>query len=205
MHDTLTAQDSLAMAYLCIGGDARFELAYQLETDVLNKRKQKLGKEDQWTLHSVLYLSRINFARGIHDEVGRGLRAGLIVAHKNLGPEHFGTLFGESRLGRMLICQKRYVEAEDLLLKTIETYRIMPGGREGRHPDRLSAMFHLAHYYRLQQKFEPAVDLCHEIIFIMESIEGKIRPYMKSYGQTRDALSDPSDRGRSLTDEWIFR
>lgn len=85
-HDTLTAQDSLAMAYLCIGGDASFELAYQLETDILNKRKQKLGKEDQWTLHSVLYLSRIDFARGFHDEVARGLRAGLIVAHKNLGP-----------------------------------------------------------------------------------------------------------------------
>ncbi len=204
-HDTLTAQDSLAMAYLCIGGNANLELAYQLETDILNKRKQKLGKEHQWTLHSVLNLSRINFARGFSDEAERGLRAGLMVAHRNLGAEHFGTLFGESRLGLMLICQKRYAEAEELLLKTIETYKIMPGGREGRHPDRLSAMFHLAHCYRLQQKFQPAINICHEIISIMEQIEGRLHPYMRLFEQTRDALSDPNDRGRSLTDEWIFR
>ena len=127
------------------------------------------------------------------------------MAHRNLGAEHFGTLFGESRLGLMLICQKRYAEAERLLLKTIETYKIMPGGREGRHPDRLSAMFHLAHCYRLQLKFQPAIDLCHEIISIMEQIEGRLHPYMKLFEQTRDALSDPNDRGRSLTDEWIFR
>jgi len=204
-HDTLTAQDSLAMAYLCIGGSENFELAYRLETDILNKRTQKLGKEHQWTLHSVLNLSRINFARGAYGEAENGLRAGLKVAHRNLGAEHFGTLFGKSRLGLMLICQRRYAEAEDLLIRTIETYKIMPGGREGRHPDRVSAMFHLAHCYRLQQKFDPAIAVCHEIILIMESIEGKLHPYMKLFEQTRDALSDPNDRGRSLTDEWIFR
>lgn len=94
----------------------------------------------------------------------------------------------------MLICEKRYAEAEELLLKTIETYRIMLGGREVRHPDSLSAMFHLAHYYKLQQQFEAAFDLCHEIILIIESIEGRLHPHIKSYEQTRDALSDPSDR-----------
>ena len=204
-HDTLAAQDSLAMVYLCLGGDANSELAYQLEADVLNKRREKLGKEHQWTLHSVLNLSRINFARGFHDEAERDLRAGLEVAHRNLGDDHFGTLFGESRLGLMLICQKRYAEAEILLYRTIEIYKVMPGGREGRHPDRLSAMFHLAHCYRLQQKFEPAITLCREIVAIMVLIEGSTHPYMKLFERTRDALSDPNDRGRSLGDEWIFR
>lgn len=204
-HDTLVAQDCLAMVCLCLGGDANFEFAYQLEYDILNKRRQKLGKEHQWTLHSVLNLARINFARGFHDEAERGLRAGLLVAHRNLGDDHFGTLFGESRLGLMLVCQKRYAEAEGILVRTIEMYKVMPGGREGKHPDRISAMFHLAHCYRLQQKFEPAIYLCHEVIAIMGLIEGRRHPYMKLFEQTRDALSDPNDRGRSLSDEWIFR
>ena len=204
-HDTLAAQDSLAMVHLCLGGGANSGLAYQLEADVLNKRREKLGKEHQWTLHSVLNLSRINSARGFHNEAERSLRAGLEVAHRNLGDDHFGTLFGESRLGLMLICQKRYDEAEDLLYRTIEIYKGMPGGREGRHPDRLSAMFHLAHCYRLQQKFEPAITLCREIVAIMVLIEGSTHPYTKLFERTRDALSDPNDRGRSLGDEWIFR
>ena len=204
-HDTLVTQDNLAMAYLCLGGNANLELAYQLENDVFHKRTQRLGKEHQWTLHSVLNLSRINFARGFYKEAETKLRVGLEVAHRNLGDDHFGTLFGESRLGLMLICQKRYAEAEDLLSRTIAIYKVMPGGRDGKHPDRVSAMFHLVHCYRLQQKYEPAVALCHEIVAIMISIEGTEHPYMKLFEQTRDALSDPNDRGRSLSDEWIFR
>ena len=204
-HDTLTAQDNLAICYLMIGGPPNLDEAYKLMADVVEKRKAKLGKEHPWTLFSILNFARVKYAQASYDEAEADIRGGLEVATRNLGETHLGTLWGQSRLGQLLLCQERLVQAEQVLDDAIDNYLQMPNARGGAHPDRLCAMFYLVHCYRLQGRFDEAIDLCQEIITKFETINGRQHPLMAELERTREALRDPEDRAVSLGNGWMVR
>lgn len=69
-----------------------------------------------------------------------------------------------------------------VLLDAIDKYLRMTNRRGGSHPDRLCAMFYLAHRYRLQQRLDEAINLCHEIITKFDSINGRERPWFEHLG-----------------------
>lgn len=203
--DTLTAQENLAIAHMLIGGERGTELAHKLMVDVVDKRKEKLGKEHPWTLLSTLNLARVRSAQGFYDEAEAEIRTGLEIARRNLGPEHGGTLFGEARLGQVFLRQERYVEAEDLLQRVPRYYKRMARASDGAHPDRLIAMLLMVHCYRLQGKYEAAIDTCDECITRLESIGDNDHSFMTQLKFTREALRDPNDRGKALGDDWKTR
>ena len=204
-HDTLSAQDNLAMCHLMIGGASNLDDAHKLTADVVEKRKEKLGKEHPWTLWSILHFARVKYAQGLYDEAEGDIRAGLKIAIRNLGPTHLGTLYGQSRLGQLLICRENFAQAEEVLRDAIANYLQMANARGGAHPDRLCAMFYLVHCYRFQRRFDEAIELCEEIIAKFETINGKEHPLMEELKRTRDALSKPDDRGVSLGNGWMVR
>lgn len=203
--DTLTAQENLAIAYMLIGEEKDIQLAHKLMVDVVGRRKEKLGKEHPWTLLSRLNLARVRSAQGFYEEAEEEIRTGSEIARRNLGPEHGGTLFGEARLGQVLLRQERYREAENLLQRIPRYYKRMATASDGAHPDRLIAMLLMVHCYRLQQKYEAAIDTCDECIRRLESISDVDHPFMTRLKYTRDALCDPDDRGKALSDDWKTR
>ena len=44
------------------------------------------------------------------------MRAGIVIAERNLGKTHIGTLFGKVYLGNVLVSAKKLGEAEKILL-----------------------------------------------------------------------------------------
>jgi tetratricopeptide (TPR) repeat protein len=139
--DTLIAKDNLAMAYFdraAFGYGHRGDLdrAVEIEEEVFQQRKEKLGREHLYTLWAGLNLARIKALRGEIDEALAIFLPGHTIARRNLGENHFGVLFGKIHYGRILIYAKRYQEAEAILSEVIASHQ---GQRQG-HPDRLIAI-----------------------------------------------------------------
>lgn len=93
---TLTAMESLAMAYLQIGKEELLEEALKLMEEVLAQRQKKLGKEQPYTLLAICNLARIKSALGEGIEAEQMMHAALLIAERNLGENHFGTLAGNT-------------------------------------------------------------------------------------------------------------
>ena len=204
-HETLDAQESLALDCLLVGGGSNLEYAHQLLTDALERRTKKLGKEHQHTLVMKLNYLRVRSAQGFHEEAEQEMRAGLAIATRNLGANYIGTLYGASRFGLLLICRNRFTEAEDFLQKTIKLWDNVPDSRGGAHPTLLTTMYYLSHSYRLQEKYDEALELCFQIRHKLESIDGREHPFWAELEQMIEALKDPADRGSCLSDEWKIR
>lgn len=163
--DTLAAMDNLAMAYFDraahgYGHAGDLDHAHDLQKEVFERRKDKLGKEHPYTLWAACNLARIKALRGDIEDALLIMRAGIPVAERNLGETHIGTLFGKLHLGRILLLGKRYQEAEKVLLEVVEAH---DGPRAG-HPDRLLAMFSLVKCRNLQGKRADTMTLREEIL-----------------------------------------
>ena len=185
MHlDTLVAMDHLALAYLEItpfefnSGDD-LDRAYELLVEVLSSREKKLGKEHPYTLWAAADLARVKGAQGKLAEAESDIRAGLVVATRNLGAQHLGVLFGKLHLGRNLIEQKRLPEAMELLIEVADGHRHAASANKGEHPDRVTALHHMSICYKMQGKFDDAVKACEEAIRGLAAIGGEAHPYMK--------------------------
>ena len=142
--DSLIAMENLAMSYYDRaaygqGHPGDLDHAVELELKVFAMRTEKLGREHFYTLWSGLNLSRIKAARGEVDEALSTFLRGHEIARRNLGETHFGFLLGKLHHGRILICAKRYEEAEKILSEVVDSY---DGPRKG-HPDHLLATFSL--------------------------------------------------------------
>lgn len=96
-QDTLSAMDDLAMSYLersvdsAIAGED-LPYAHRIILDVVELRKKRLGKDHPLTLWTIASLARVENAQGHCSEAESHLRAGIIIAERNLGPTHIGTL-----------------------------------------------------------------------------------------------------------------
>ena len=184
MHlDTLVAMDHLALAYLEINPNEYntgedLDRAHKLLFEVLNSRIKKLGKEHPYTLWAAANLARVKGAQGSLVEAESDIRAGLMVATRNLGALHIGTLFGKLHLGQNLVRQERVPEAIELLVEVADGHRHMASANNGEHPDRVSALHHLCICYKTQGKLDEAVKACEEAIHGLAAIGGHAHPYM---------------------------
>ncbi|KAJ5997596.1 hypothetical protein N7522_009256 [Penicillium canescens] len=145
---TLEVKEEIAMLTVQVGGD--LSVASQMMQEVLESRKENMGREHPYTLFAMASMARINFALGRYYDAEDLLRSGLEIADRNLGEDHIGTLMGRSWLGAVLAHQSRFEESEATLLRVMEKQRSISSYRGENHPDLLSAMIQLSLCYRLQ-------------------------------------------------------
>ena len=191
--NTLIAINDLAMTYMENEGGTgstaiELEQARQLMVEVLSKREKKLGKEHPYTLWAVANLARVKAAMGDLEEAEADMRAGLLIAERNLGGQNLGTLFGRLHLGDILIKCERYQEAEEILIKVAEGHRHMALANDGEYPDRCKALDNLSKLYRLQGRMKEAVEKCQEAIHGLTVLGAHAHPYMKLLRAQREEL-----------------
>ena len=204
MHlDTLVAMDHLALAYLEINPNEYnsgedLNRAYDLLLDVLNSREKKLGKEHPYTLWAAANLARVKTAQGNFLEAESDIRAGLMIATRNLGAQHIGTLFGKLHLGDNLSKQGRLPEAIEVLIEVADGHRHMASANNGEHPDRVAALHRICICYQRQGRLDEAIRACEEAIQGLTAIGGQDHPYMKQLNSIIEELhqiriSSPSE------------
>lgn len=190
--DTLIAMDNLAMAYFdraAFGYGHRGDLdhAVEMEKEVFEERKEKLGREHIYTLWAGLNLARIKALRGEIDEALSIFLRGHMIARRNLGEDHFGVLFGKLHHGRILLYAKKYEEAEGVLSEVIEWHR---GPRKG-HPDRLLAIFSLIKCRNLLGRQAETAVLVDELTESTEALFGSDHPWVKFLLDPRNLSKEP--------------
>ena len=193
--DTLIAIDNLAMAYfdrVAFGYGHRGDLdhAVEMEQEVFEQRKEKLGREHIYTLWAGLNLARIKALRGEVDEALSIFLPGHAIARRNLGENHFGILFAKTHHGRILLYAKKYKEAEELFSEVVESYE---GPRMG-HPDRLIAIFSLIKCRNLLGKQAEAAVLLDELTELTKALFGDDHPWV-TY------LLDPQNLSKELDED----
>lgn len=120
-------------------------------------------------------------ARGNCSEAEALFRAGLLVAERNLGPNHIGTLYGKTYLGYVLLCQRRCQEAETLLVSVVKAFQ------ESRpnHPDQVVALSFLLKCYAALGRDEDAAKVRESMVESLEAIGGSGHPREKVLFDTR--------------------
>lgn len=199
--DTLIAMDNLAMAYFdraAYGFGHRGDLdhAVEIEQDVFEQRKEKLGREHIYTLWAGLNLARIKGLRGEIDEALAIFLPGHAIARRNLGETHFGVLFAKVHHGRILIYAKKYKEAEVLLSEVIESHR---GPRKG-HPDRLLAIFSLIKCRNLLGKQAETTVLLEELTESTKALFGDDHAWVKYLLDPHNLSKEPDEDNSSPID-----
>jgi len=170
---TLEAMDNLAMAYFDRAAYRKGQIgdldhALELESEVFTMRLEKLGREHYYTLWAGLNLARINAVRGEIDEALSIFLPGHAVVQRDLGKDHFIYLFGELHHGRILMCAKRYEEAERILSNVVDSHQ----ENRRRHPDRLLAMFSLIKCRNVLGKDDQTATLLEELMEGTKAIFG---------------------------------
>jgi eukaryotic-like serine/threonine-protein kinase len=113
--DTLFSRDALAMAY---EQARRFAEAVPLRQETLKRRRAKLGPDDPGTLASMNNLARV-YLDVKPTEAEPLLRQSLAI-HNQKTPDDWSTFETRSLLGASLLGQKKYAEAESLLIQGYE-------------------------------------------------------------------------------------
>jgi len=190
-QDTLSAMDDLAMSYLERSIDSAtpgedLPRAHRIILDVVELRKKRLGKDHPLTLWAIANLARVENARRHRSEAESLFRAGILVAERNLGPTHIGTLYGKTYMGHVLLCQKRYQEAETLLVSVVKAHL------ESRpnHPDHLVALSFLLKCYTALGKGQDAAKTRERMVEGLEVIGGSGHPGEKLLFNVKIELFD---------------
>ncbi|MCJ1311555.1 hypothetical protein MMC25_005228 [Agyrium rufum] len=190
---TLQAMEGLSQIYLQCG-DQWLEKAHELMVEAHAQRESRLGKEHPYTLLAVDYLARTKSALGHTKEAEELYRQNLPVAERIVGPNHIGTLAGKARLAQVLVKQKKYAEAEELLLLVSEKQRYKSVGRkeDGDSPDRILVLWFLIECYEVQGKVDDALVTIDELERVLSTIGGqglgKLHPIAQRSAAKRAAL-----------------
>ncbi|KAI9677103.1 MAG: hypothetical protein M1822_008212 [Bathelium mastoideum] len=201
--DTLWAKENLARVMVDLNIDD-LEQAEILIKEVLDKRGATLGKEHPFTLLATANTAFIQNACGRDKEAEELIRAGLNIANRNLARDHVGILNGRNILGSILLQQKRYPKAEEILVDTTERQKRMKSHREDYHPDRLVGLVELAKCYRLQGNIERSIQTCDETIDGFRTISEKKHPLAQDLEDGRMRLvkyHDASLKGETVDDD----
>ena len=111
--DTLTSMNNLALAYRDAG---KLDLALPLYEQTLELRKAKLGPEHPHTLDSMNNLAAAYLDVTQPERAETYLREALAIREKRF-PDHWETFQTKSLLGDALAGQKKFQEAEPLLVE----------------------------------------------------------------------------------------
>jgi tetratricopeptide (TPR) repeat protein len=114
--DTLISMNNLGMAYFAAG---QLDKAVPLLAQVLAKFKEKLGPDHPDTLSIMNNLARAYRKHGDLAKAEPILRE-CLTRRQQKQPHHWATFFTQAQLGDSLLGQKKYAEAEPLLLAGYE-------------------------------------------------------------------------------------
>ena len=204
---TLSAKEHLAMTYREIGGELLND-ALKLMEDVLEQRRETLGKEQPFTLMAMCNLAWVKHAMNEMEEAERLLREAMPIAERNLGKDHAGITSARLRLAQVLTGRRRYNEAEEIFKYILEPQRYAASARQeghvkGDHPERILAMFCFVEFYEQQDKIEDAISTCDELARVLiesvHPIANKVRDKRKKLGELQD-----QERRRSLVESPVF-
>ena len=175
----LDAKENLAMDYAIQyiqTGHGSMHEAHELILEVLKERRKKLGKENPYTLLSIMNLGRVLTAMDKAAEAEDVMRPALAIAERNLGKDHFGPLAGKTHLAHALTQQGKFQEAERLFSEVIEVQKYSSAARkDGEHPDRILALWYLLQCYEKQGKYDAALEKLDEMRDAFERIGGQGR------------------------------
>ncbi|KAJ5429553.1 hypothetical protein N7491_006569 [Penicillium cf. griseofulvum] len=150
---SLKSSAMLAEAYSLEG---RWEEAEQLEVQVMETRKTKLGDDHPDTLTSMANLASTYRNQGRWEEASQ-LEVQVMETRKmKLGEDYPDTLMSMANMASTYWNQGRWEEAEQLGLQVMETRKQVLGDD---HPDTLTSMANLASTYWNQGRWEEAEQL----------------------------------------------
>jgi tetratricopeptide (TPR) repeat protein len=191
-EDTMLATNELGMTYLervihRQGQPDDLDEAFRVMQEVVMQRKEKSGKEHGYTLWAIANLARVKNALGKHDEAEADFRAGLPIVEQNFGEGHLGTLYGKTYFSHVLISQRKFDEAEEILVGVIDSHqRVRPN-----HPDQFVAFSFLLKLYDLSGRQEDAA-----------KVRDRIQEGLDALG-TRGRAWDREKWEMQLFDAWI--
>jgi tetratricopeptide (TPR) repeat protein len=178
---TLIAMESLARTYRTLGaehlesneqlGRHYLEMAHRNIMFVIEQRTKQLGDKQPYTWLAKCHLGAIKCAMGELEEGERLISSLIPMAVAHLGKDHLGVLAGKNELARVLIKQKRYLEAEDILLEISRPEKYCKTATAtGDHPDRCDALWTLLDCYHKQGKIEDGLRTCDELEAVIIAI-----------------------------------
>ncbi len=101
--------------------------AETLSREALERGRRLLPAEHPQTIYNLIDLGSILIKRDNAVAAETTLREASALAQKVLPPDHFRRIHAQHMLGRCLAAQKRYGEAEPLLLSSWQTFQRMRG------------------------------------------------------------------------------
>ncbi|KAF2264951.1 kinesin light chain 3 [Lojkania enalia] len=130
--------------------------AEELEVQVMETRKTKLGAGHPETLTSINNLASMHFSQGLW-KAAESLFMQVIEGRKTkLGADHPDTLSSMANLAATYWNQGQWEEAEDLEMQVIKSCKMKLGVD---HPDTLNSMNNLASTYSNQERWKKAEEL----------------------------------------------
>lgn len=178
-------KENLARVSCLIGDKDLLDQALILMEEVITTRKAAMGKEAAWTLVAIGNMCAVLGARG-HVQKAELLALDVLpIAERNFGTDHIGVLFGRQILATMLIQQKRYDEAEKMLLDVMDRQRSMSSRTDDFHPDRIVSMIELARCYQLQGKLDESIEICCEVLGGLRKASNNEHPFIEILDQAQ--------------------
>jgi tetratricopeptide (TPR) repeat protein len=168
--DTLASTAMLAVAYRLEG---RWEEAEQLQVQVLETCKTKLGSGHPDTLTSMANLASTFWDQGRWEEAEQ-LQVQVVECRKtNLGSDHPDTQTSMNNLASTYWYQSRWEEAEQLQVQVIEISKTKLGPD---HPDTLTSMANLAFTWESAGQHANAIDLLRTCVVKQQRVLGSAHP-----------------------------
>lgn len=169
---TLSAKERLACAILQLG-PSYYDQAHTLLEEVVAKRSKLLGKESPYTLLSIQNLAFNKHKMGNHSEAETMMRAGLVIADRNLGRSNHGVLNARRRLAQILAAQQKYAEAEETFLEVcdVKHYKDSLANTDlikNDHSDRIFSLYLFVKFWEAQGKIANALKYCEELCKILK-------------------------------------
>ncbi|OBT39371.1 hypothetical protein VE00_10239 [Pseudogymnoascus sp. WSF 3629] len=150
---TLTSMANLASTYRNQG---RWDAAEELDVQVMETSKKKLGADHPDTLTSMANLASTYSNQGRWDAAEELFVQVMETRKKKLGTDHPNTLTSMANLAATYRDQGRWDAAEELQVQVMETRKKKLGAD---HPSTLNSMANLASTYRNQGRWDAAEEL----------------------------------------------
>ena len=182
---TLKACENLCGTAVQGGDQTHLKDAHEMMIEVFETRKKKLGREHAYTLLAMVNLALVKSRLGNLKDAEELVLLALPIAERNLGRDHMGCLWGRYHLGKILVQQKRWEEAERHLVDVTERQRNLLQGRRQYHPDRVGGLVELAAVYNALGKFEECSRVVDEALDVLEKISTIDHPVAKKLRDDR--------------------
>ena len=152
------------------------ERAKNCATLVLEQRRKQVGNTQLSTRHAQGLLARINATMGDFGEAETLYSTLVPMVTRNIGSDHLGLLTHRTAYAKLLIRQKRYAEAETILLDVSNPAKWKSIRFVGDHPDRWDALWTLVTCYEEQGRVDQSLAVSNELLNAVDEMRmGRIQ------------------------------